>query len=109
MDLKRGNVYWVNLDPAKGSEIKKLRPCVLIGATPINKVRRTVIVAPLSTAGKYNPPITISVDCLGKKAVAVCDQIRAVDKSRLIKLAGKVSNDDMDKISEGLKQVLYLH
>ncbi|MGZ3578481.1 MAG: type II toxin-antitoxin system PemK/MazF family toxin, partial [Syntrophales bacterium] len=44
--MSRGDIYWVNLDPTVGSEIRKKRPCVLIGATPINEARRTVVVVP---------------------------------------------------------------
>ena len=64
MKLNRGNVYWVDLDPTRGSEILKMRPCVLVGDTPINKDRRTVVVVPLSTVGKSIPPIVVSVTCL---------------------------------------------
>lgn len=106
--MNRGNVYWVNLDPTIGSEIKKMRPCVLMGATPINKARRTVVVIPLSTSASPNPPLTIGVSCLGKKVVAVCDQIRAVDKSRLMDKADELSFDDLESIEDGLRQVLCL-
>jgi mRNA interferase MazF len=106
--MNRGDVYWVNLDPTIGSEIKKKRPCVLMGATPINKARRTVIVIPLSTSASANPPLTIDVTCLGKRVVAVCDQIRAVDKSRLMNKADELSIDDLESIEDGLKQVLCL-
>ncbi len=108
MDLNRGNVYWVNLDPTKGSEIRKMRPCVLVGATPISKARRTVVVVPLSTAGKPIPPITIRVICMQKQVVAVCDQIRAVDKARLVKYADTLSREDMNALDAGLRQVLAL-
>lgn len=83
--MNRGDVYWVNLDPTTGSEINKLRPCVLVGATPINQARRTVVVVPLSSSATARPPITITVSCLGKQVTAVCDQIRTIDKSRLKK------------------------
>ena len=79
--MQRGDVYWVNLDPTVGAEIRKQRPCVLIGATPISMARRTVVVIPLSTSAKARPPLTIAVKCLGQTSTAVCDQIRAVDKS----------------------------
>ncbi len=104
----RGEVYWVNLDPTQGSEIRKRRPCVLVGATPINQARRTVVVVPLSTAAKPRPPLTISVQCLGQPVVAVCDQIRAVDKSRLLEAAGRLSKEDLEALEEGLRQVLVL-
>ena len=108
MNLNRGNVYWVDLDPTRGSEIRKMRPCVLVGAAPINQARRTVVVVPLSTVGKPRPPIVVPVSCLGKQVVAVCDQIRAVDKTRLIKEAGSLSRDDLEALDLGLRQVLSL-
>ena len=83
LSLKRGDIYWVDLNPTVGSEIKKQRPCVLIGATPINQARRTVLVIPLSSPGMSRPPLAIEVECLGRKVIAVCDQLRAVDKSRV--------------------------
>jgi mRNA interferase MazF len=106
LNLNRGDVCWVDLDPTRGSEIRKMRPCVLVGATPINQARRTVVVVPLSTVGKARPPIVVPVCCLGKQVVAVCDQIRAVDKTRLIKEAGSLSREDLEALDLGLRQVL---
>jgi mRNA interferase MazF len=108
LNLKRGNIYWVNLGPTKGSEIRKSRPCVLVGASPINQARHTVVVVPLSSVGKSRPPITIPITCLGKQVVAVCDQIRAVDKTRLINDAGSLSSENMTALDAGLRQVLCL-
>jgi len=108
LNLTRGNVFWVNLDPTRGSEIAKLRPCVLVGATPINKARRTVVIIPLSTGGSPRPPLAIPVQCLKKNVIAVCDQIRAIDKTRLVKPAGKLSIKDIDAVEKGLRQVLSL-
>lgn len=108
LNLKRGNVFWVNLDPTVGSEIRKKRPCVIIGATPINEARRTVVVIPLSSSGKPRPPVAIEVQCLGRKAIAVIDQIRAIDKTRLIEQAGNISKDDLKKIDEALKVIIGL-
>jgi len=106
--MNRGDVYWVDLNPTKGSEINKLRPCVIVSATPINRARRTVVVVPLSTFAKSHPPIAIAVTCLGKQVVAVCDQIRTVDKTRLTKSAGQLSSKDLHALDEGLRQVLSL-
>jgi mRNA interferase MazF len=108
LNLSRGNVFWVNLDPTQGSELSKLRPCVLVGATPINKARRTVVVVPLSTGGKPRPPLAIPVRCLDKDVIAVCDQIRAIDKTRLVKRAGLLSAEDLEAVDEGLRQILSL-
>ena len=106
--MNRGDVYWVDLNPTIDSEINKLRPCVLIGATPINRARHTVIVVPLSSSAKARPPITISVSCLNKQVTAVCDQIRTIDKSRLKNQVGALSEKDMDSLNDGLRQTMCL-
>lgn len=106
--MNRGDVYWVDLNPTMGSEINKERPCVLVGATPINQARRTVVVVPLSTTAKVLPPLTVAVSCLGKEVAAVCDQIRTIDKNRLKKSAGTLSMDDMNSLDDALRQVLCL-
>src|SRR4051812_48784040 len=106
--MNRGDIYWVDLEPTRGSEINKLRPCVLISATAINQVRRTVVVVPLSTAATPRPPIVVAVKCLDRAVAAVCDQVRAIDKSRLTKPAGHLSAADLTMVDEGLRIVLGL-
>lgn len=106
--MNRGDVYWVDLDPTKGSEINKLRPCVIISANPLNRARRTVIIIPLSSSAQPRPPLVVKVSCLKEDTVAVCDQIRTVDKTRLVKFATKISLEDLEIIEDSLKQVLSL-
>ncbi len=106
--MNRGDVYWVELDPTKGAEINKRRPCVIVSATQINKARNTVVVIPLSTAAIPRPPLNVAVHCLEQSAVARCDQIRAIDKTRLIKFASKISDKDLEALEDGLRQVLSL-
>lgn len=106
--MNRGDVYWVALDPTRGSEINKKRPCVIISESVINKIRHTVVVVPLSSSAKARPPIVISVKCLGSSVTAVCDQIRAVDKTRLIQKADQLNNEDMQLLGESLRQILSL-
>lgn len=106
--MNRGDIYWVNLDPTQGAEINKLRPCILVGASPINQARRTVVVVPLSTSAKPRLPLNVPVECLGKEVVAVCDQIRTVDKKRLKEKAGILSPSDLEKVNHGLRQLLCL-
>lgn len=77
-------------------------------ATPINDDRRTVVVVPLSTSGTPRPPLAISVQCMGKKVVAVCDQIRAIDKSRLLEKAGIITKEYLLELEKGLRQTLVL-
>jgi mRNA interferase MazF len=81
---------------------------VLVGATPLNQARRTLVVVPLSTSTTARPPITIAVSCLGKVVTAICDQIRTVDKSRLENRAGTLSDKDLTALDDGLRQVLCL-
>lgn len=104
--MNRGDIYWVDLEPTKGAEIKKLRPCVIISATPINKARHTVVIIPISSSAKARPPIAVSINCLDRAATAICDQIRTVDKSRLVRSAGKIALEDLETLEKGLRQVL---
>ena len=78
------------------------------GATPINQARRTVLVIPLSSSGTPRPPLAIEAECPGRKVVAVCDQLRAVDKSRLREPAGALGADDLGQIEEALRRILSL-
>jgi mRNA interferase MazF len=108
LKLKRGSVWWVNLDPTQGAEIKKKRPCVLMVPPLINRARRTVLVVPLSTAGEARPPITVGVRCMRKTVLAVCDQIRAVDKGRLVEWIEEMWKEDIDSIGQSLNRILAL-
>ncbi len=107
--LGRGSVWWVNLDPTQGSEIKKVRPCVLVASSPVNQARRTVLVIPLSSSGSPpHPPITVKVSCMGKNVLAVCDQLRAVDKTRLYDRIEMMDQESLGAISKALQQILSL-
>ena len=108
MEIKRGSVYWVNLDPTKGSEIKKERPCVAVGVDPVNEARRTVVIIPLSRSAKPRPPLVISVICGHESAVAVIDQIRAVDKARISNKMCDLTSDEMQAIENGMRVILGL-
>ena len=108
MKVERGEVWWVNLDPALGHEIKKIRPCVVLSANEINRVRSTPVVIPLSSSPEAAPQIVLSVPSAGKDSVAVVDQIRAVDKRRFVNRAGVLSNTDLRNLELAAKQVLQL-
>jgi mRNA interferase MazF len=99
-------VWWVSLDPTQGAEIKKTRPCVVLTHDTLNRLRRTVVVVPLSTAAKSHPPITVSVTCQGESAVAVIDQIRAVAKRRLKSKLEAMTPDDLAAISRAISTIL---
>lgn len=105
---KRGEVWWVSLDPTQGAEIKKTRPCVVIGSDTLNRLRKAVVVVPLSTAAKPHPPITLQVTCKHKAVVAVVDQIRAVAKHRLSSRMDVLSQKDIDSIAKAVSTILEL-
>ena len=104
--MTRGDIWWVALDPSQGSEIKKTRPCVVLTHDTLNRLRKTVVVVPLSTAAKPHPPITVPVTCQGRAAVAVIDQIRAVAKHRLQSKIEPLSIKDLGAITRALSTIL---
>ena len=91
MLVRRFEVYLVNLDPTQGSEIKKTRPCLVISPDEMNRFIATVIVAPMTTKGR-DYPTRISCEFQGKQGQVVLDQIRTIDKSRLLQKLGEVDN-----------------
>ena len=104
----RGDIWWVNLDPTRGSELRKNRPAVVITANALNRARRTIVVVPLSTGPQPRPPIVMPTPSAGPNSVAVCDQLRAVDKRRLIRKPGQRSVADLQAIEEGVRRMLEL-
>ena len=108
MDLKRGEIWWIDLEPTQGGEIKKTRPGAILTVNALNKARRTVVIIPLSGSAQPRPPIVVAAPSAGNNSVAVCDQIRAVDKNRLLGKIGDLSKSDLDAISSGMKQILGL-
>ncbi|VEN73877.1 mRNA interferase [Candidatus Desulfarcum epimagneticum] len=106
--VRRGEIWWVSLDPTQGSEIKKTRPCVVLTHDTLNRLRRTLVVIPLSTGAKPHPPITIPVTCRGDSAVAVIDQIRAVAKHRLKSKLGHLPLDELDEVCRAVSTILEL-
>lgn len=107
-NLKRGDVVWVNLDPTVGAEIKKRRPCVILSLSVLNDQRLTVVVVPLSGSSTPRPPLVVAVPSAGAESNARIDQIRAVDKSRVAGVVGKLSSADMAAVAQGLRTVLGL-
>lgn len=108
MTPRRGEVWWVRLDPTVGSEIAKTRPCVVVSSTVINQRRRTVVVVPLSTAPQASPPLLVPVRCGGRDVVAVIDQVRAVSRIRLDKCLGELSPEHLEAVEWALRDVLEL-
>ena len=107
-NLKRGDVVWVNLNPTVGAEIRKRRPCVIVSLSVLNDQRLTVVVIPLSGSSTPRPPLVVAVPSAGSDSNARIDQIRAVDKSRVVGAIGKLSSADMEAVAQGLRTVLGL-
>jgi mRNA interferase MazF len=104
MVVQRFDVFLINLDHTLGSEIKKTRPCLIISPDEINRHIRTVIVAPMTTAGK-DYPTRVSCKFQKKKGQIVLDQIRTIDKSRLIKKLGVIDQHTQVEVISTLQQL----
>ncbi|MET0267199.1 MAG: type II toxin-antitoxin system PemK/MazF family toxin [Duganella sp.] len=102
--VKRGEIWLVNLDPTVGNEIQKLRPCVIISPPEMHDHLRTVVIAPMATGSKAAPfRIPISHD--GKKGLILLDQLRTVDKTRLVTKFGNVTAGTLAKTLHTLQEI----
>jgi mRNA interferase MazF len=106
--LRRGDIWWIRLDPTSGSEIAKTRPCLILSSNILNERRRTVVVVPLSSAPQPSPPILVPVRCEGRDVVAVTDQTRAVSKERLDRRMGALSSEYLEAVEQGVREILEL-
>jgi mRNA interferase MazF len=101
---ERFDVCLISLDPTHGAEIKKTRPYVIISPDEINRPLKTIIVAPMTTNLK-DYPTRIYVKFQGKEGEIVLDQIRTVDKSRIIKKLGRINEKTSRELLEVLSQI----
>jgi len=104
MAINRFEVYLINLDPTVGSEIKKTRPCLVVSPDEINHNIRTVIVAPLTTT-RRSYPTRVSCRLKRKHGEIVLDQLRTVDRSRLIKRLGKIDGKTASAVLDALQEM----
>jgi mRNA interferase MazF len=104
MVVNRFDVFLVNLDPTIGSEIKKTRPCLIISPNEINHHIATVIVAPMTTKGQTYPT-RVTCQFQGQNGQIVLDQIRTVDKTRLVKLLGQISEEEQKTVLDILAEM----
>ncbi|PCJ16560.1 MAG: growth inhibitor PemK [Candidatus Cloacimonadota bacterium] len=105
MVVRQYAVHLVNLDPTIGSEIQKVRPCVIISPNEMNANINTIIVAPM-TSKSHAYPTRVPLTFKGKKGWIVCDQIRTVDKARLIKKLGTISEKPISQIKDVIYEML---
>lgn len=104
MELNQYKIVLVNLDSTIGSEIKKTRPCVIISPDEMNKHLQTVIVAPMTSQSKQYPT-RIEVKHQNKKGWIVLDQIRTVDKQRILKTLDKLTDKEIEKLKSIIKEI----
>ena len=103
MEINQYQIILVNLDPTLGSEIKKTRPCVVISPNEMNKFLNTVVIAPMTTSSK-NYPTRIEVRHDNKTGWIVLDQIRTIDKQRIIKDLGRLTKSEINELKSVLKE-----
>lgn len=101
--MKRLEVWLVNLDPTVGSEIKKTRPAVIVSPDELNEHLKTVVVVPLTTGKSY--PFRVPTRVQGKKGVAAIDQLRAIDKQRLVRKLGRIQGATAPKLLAALGEL----
>jgi len=103
MDLKQYQVVLVNLDPTMGSEMKKMCPCVIISPNEMNKYLNTIVIAPMTSSSK-NYPTRLEINHDNKKGWIVLDQIRTVDRQRIIKILGNLTEKEISRVKEILRE-----
>lgn len=97
MSIRRGDIVLVNLDPTIGKEIRKTRPCLVVSPDELNEYLRTFIVAPLTT-GEHSYPFRIGCRFHGKNGYVVADQIRTIDRERIVRTLGKLSEQTVTSV-----------
>ena len=103
-DVQRGDVFLIRLDPARGGEIKKTRPCVVVSPDELNAYLRTVVVAPLTTGG-HSYPFRVPCKFEGRSGYVVIDQIRTVDRERLVRRLGKIPSSTLGRVLTILQEM----
>lgn len=104
---RRGDVYLVSLDPTRGSEIRKTRPCVVVSPDELNRHLGTFLVAPMTTGGRAYP-FRVACRFRDRSGFVVADQLRAVDRIRLVRRVGRLRTDTMVSVLEVLQRMFAL-
>ncbi|WP_199175839.1 type II toxin-antitoxin system PemK/MazF family toxin [Telmatospirillum siberiense] len=105
--VRRGDVWWVSLDGA-ANDHQKMRAAVVLTADGLNRARGSIVVVPLSVEVEVRPPIVVATPSVGQGTVAVCDQLRAIDKGLLVEVIGRLANGDLKAVQDGVRTVLQL-
>src|SRR5438132_1700093 len=102
--MKRFEVWWARLDPATGAEMRKTRPCVLVSREAMNARLHTVIVAPLTRAG-FSAPFRVACRIAGKDGQIALDQMRVMDKARLVSRLGSLDPAAIELVLAALSEM----
>jgi len=103
--IKQYDIYLINLNPSIGHEIRKIRPCIIVSPDEMNNFISTVIIAPLTTKS-HSYPTRIPIEVQGKEGWIVLDQIKAIDKQRIIKKIGSLNKSKIQRIKLVIKEML---
>lgn len=101
--MKQYQIVLVNLDPTIGSEIKKTKPCLVVSPDEMNKYLRTIVVAPMTTSAK-DYPTRVKIVLKKKSGWAAIDQLRTVDKQRVIKTLGNISKSEIENCKSIIRE-----
>ena len=104
VSINRGDVVLVNLDPTIGKEIQKTRPCLVVSPDELNEYLRTFIVAPMTT-GEHSYPFRVGCRFQGKNGYVVADQIRTIDRERVVRTLGKLSEQTVTSVLGVLQEM----
>lgn len=105
MVIHQYEVHLIDLDPTKGHEMQKTRPCLVISPNEMNRNIGTVIIAPMTTKS-HEYPTRVKLEFDGKRGWIVLDQIRTVDKTRLVKKLGKIERKNIKNVKDTLREML---
>jgi mRNA interferase MazF len=107
-EARRGDLYWVNLDPVVGTKMRKTRPAVIVSNDSCNRYGTRVVVLPITSNVQSLYPGEAMVEVKGKRGRALGDQIRSIDKDRLKARIGRLTAEEMSRIDEALAVTLDL-
>lgn len=103
MGIQQYDLVLVNLDPTIGSEMKKTRPCIVISPNEMNKYLQTIVIAPITSNSK-DYPTRVQINQKRTKGWIVIDQIRTIDKRRLIKILGELTRTEIEKVKNVIQE-----
>ena len=104
--IEQYSIYRVDLNPTRGAEINKTRPCVIISPSEMNPYLRTIIIAPVTSKGRAGYPTRVKLTVNDVNGWIVLDQIRAIDKTRLCEKIGDLTTEEIVKVKRIIKEML---